>query len=169
MITLNLNARTVEGEISSLMKAYAELPRHIAKKHLQASMKRALRDGIPVLKRNTPVGRVMRANRKGVVKMRRSGELRKAATAVAKSARAKGKSGYVVGTLGFKYGDQSRKAIWLEFGTKTGTEAVRMVEKSMAQMRSGVAKKLAAEMAIALERAASELASGKNPGYQGGK
>ena len=152
----------VSGEIGSLMQRFSALPRHIAKKHLGAAMKRALRPGVPALKAATPVGMVMKANKKGVVKMRRSGELRRAATSKSRYI-GTNSDGVVVGVLGYKYGEQSRKAIWIEFGTK------RMVKRPIVQgvmrtFKPQAAATLTKEMAAALEKAATELASGKAVG-----
>ena len=74
---VSLNWDQMSGEIGSLMAGFNALPRHVAKKYLGAAMKRALKIGVPVLKRNTPVGKVRKANKKGVVKLRNSGALRR--------------------------------------------------------------------------------------------
>lgn len=152
----------VSGEIGSLMKRFSALPRHVAKKHLAASMKRALRPGVPALRAATPVGRVMKANKKGVVKMRRSGELRRAATARSRYIGTNA-DGIVVGVLGYKYGAESRKAIWLEFGTKRIVKR-GIVSRVMQTFRPQANANLTREMAAALEKAAAELAAGRNPG-----
>jgi hypothetical protein len=178
---ISLNWKSVEGEIGSLMQRFAELPRHIAKKHLQAAMKRALKIGVPVLKKNTPKGgtkTVRSATTRnargqftagsGKLKKVRGGALRRAVTTKSKYV-GKNKDGFVVGTLGYKGGTESRKAIWLEFGTTRGLEARKMVERSMSQIGPQVSAKLAAEMALALEKSAAEVAAKKNLGYQGGK
>lgn len=159
---INLNWQGMQGEVGAMMRRFNELPRHIAKKHLIAVVKRVGREGVPKLKANTPVGRKMKANAKGVVKMRRSGDLRRAATT---NARYKGRNrdGYVTGTIGYRYGTESRKAIWLEYGT-TRMAARGMVARTMQSWGGPAATKLAAEMAVALEKAAKELESGMNPG-----
>jgi hypothetical protein len=168
---ISLNWKTVEGEIGALMQSYAKLPRHIAKKHLQAAMKRALKEGVPILKKNTPKGatRVVRSSAasgsRRLAKVR-GGALRRAATTKAKYI-GRNKDGVVVGTLGYKYGAESKKAIWLEFGTSRGIEPRRMVQRSMAEVRPKAAKRLVVEMALALGEAAKEVAGGKNKGYQG--
>lgn len=150
----------VSGEIGALMQRYAVLPRDIAKKHLQAAMKRALRPGVPLLKAATPVGRKLKANKKGVVKMRRSGDLRRAVTTKSRYI-GRNADGIVVGTLGYKYGSESRKAIWLEFGTNAGIKPRHMVRGVMATFKPQAAAALAGEMAAALEKAAKELADGR--------
>jgi len=159
----------VEGQIGELMKRYAELPRSVAKKHLQAAMKRAGKDAIPILKANTPKGggrRVKAAVVRGELKMnykRRGGSLRKAATF---TARYKGtnKDGVVFGALGYKYGYESRKAIWLEFGTSRGIEPRKIIDKTLAASKAIVGSRLEAEMAAALEKAVNEANSPMRPG-----
>lgn len=154
------NWQQVSGEIGALMQRFDKLPRHLAKKHLKAAMKRALRKGVPALKDATPVGRVMRANKKGVVKMRRSGELRRAATALSRYVGTNA-DGIVVGVLGYKYGFQSRKAIWLEFGTETGIKPRGIVRGVMQKFKPEAAANLKTEMLAALDASAKELASEK--------
>lgn len=166
MITLNWDG--MNGEIGALMARFGELPRHIAKKHLLAVVKRVGREGVPILKSNTPVGRtkrikstIVRGEFKQNVK-RRSGALRRAATVQARY-KGRNRDGFVTGTLGYKFGWESRKAIWLEYGTKTIAPR-EMVGKTMRTYRGPLASKLAAAMAVALEKAAKELESGMNPG-----
>lgn len=178
---ISLNWQSMNGQIGALMKSYAELPRHIAKKHLQAAMKRALKEGVPILKKNTPKGgsKIVKAattrNARGQFtagsgkkKKVRGGALRRAVTTKSKY-RGRNKDGIVVGTLGYKTGMESRKAIWLEFGTSRGLEPRRMVERSMSEISPKVSGLLVREMASALEKAAAEVAGGKNLGYQGNK
>ncbi len=167
MIVLGWN--NVEGQIGALMARFNELPRHIAKKHLTAAMKRAGKAAVPLLKQNTPKGGTrtvkativrgeLKTNRK-----RRGGALRRAATFIARY-KGRNKDGAVFGILGYKFGWESRKAIWLEFGTSRGIEPRKMVEKTLAASKGIVGSKLEAEMAAALEKAAAELESGMNPG-----
>jgi hypothetical protein len=157
---ISLNWKQVSGEIGALMQRFKALPRHIAKKHLVAVMKRALRPGVTLLRAATPVGRAMRANKKGVVKMRRTGDLRRAATARSKYI-GKNADGIVVGVLGYRYGAESQKAIWLEFGTSNGIKPRHIVRGVMDSFRPQSAAALAGEMAAALEKAAKELSSDK--------
>ncbi len=167
MITLNWGQ--MEGEIGALMSRFEALPRHIAKKHLVAAMRRAGKDSIPILKANTPVGggrRVKAALIRGELKTnykRRGGSLRRAATFLAKY-KGRNSDGAVFGILGYKFGWESRKAIWLEFGTSRGIEPRKMVERSMSTAKGIVSGRLEAEMASALEAAVRELESGMNPG-----
>jgi hypothetical protein len=156
---IELNWGNMEGEIGALMARYNELPRHIAKKHLKAA----------ILKRNTPKRKSyirLGGGRDGAeytAERVRGGGLRRAATFVAKY-KGKNKDGVVFGVAGYRYGEQSRKGIWLQFGTKRGILPRRMIEKTTQQAKSIVGGSLEAEMAKALEKAAAELASGMNPG-----
>lgn len=163
---ISLNWKEVNGEIGAMMARYAALPRHIAKKHLVAAVRRAGREGVPILRRNTPPDGVRRGRRKKGEKARSTGALRRAATVKAKY-KGRNADGVAIGILGYKAGYESRKAIWMEFGTTNGIEPRRMIEKTMQQWKGPLASKLASEMAAALEKAVRELASGKNPGYRG--
>lgn len=158
-----LDWQGMEGEIGALMARFNELPRHIAKKHLQAVMKRVGKEGVPVLKTFTPV-RSTRVLKSAGKKLRvRGGALRRAAM-VKSRYKGRNKDGYVYGVLGYKYGTESRKGIWLEKGTKSGIAPRRMVANTMSKWNGPLLSKLTAEMATALEKAAAELASGMNPG-----
>jgi hypothetical protein len=172
---IGVNFRGVNGQIGSLLGRFRELPRHIAKKHLQAAMKRAVRDGVPVLKKLAPKGgarNVRNAVKRDAggrfvtgsgKKVRvRGGALRRAVTSKAKFVK-KGDHGVVYGAVGFKAGDQSRKAIWMEFGTTKITPR-NFMDRFRRTYGGPAAKTLAREMKVALERAARELASGRNPG-----
>lgn len=164
MFTINSDA--MSAEVKAIAKRFGALPKHIAKKHLVASMRRAINKakGVPTLRRLTPPLNTRRGRRaKG--EKRTTGALRRAVTVKAKWI-GNNKSGAAVAGLGYRYGAESKKAIFLEFGTPT-IQPRRMVEKAYAVIRTPVAKSLAGEMAQALERAARELASGKNPGYGG--
>jgi len=152
----------VSGEIGALMQAYKALPRHIAKKHLGKAMRDALRPGVSALRAATPVGMVMKANKKGVVKLRRNGALRRAATAKSRYI-GNNRDGIAVGTLGYKYGDESRKAIWIEEGTKRMAKRP-IVQAVMRSFKPQAAANLMKTMAVQLEKAATELNSGKAVG-----
>ena len=163
MFTINSDA--MSAEVKAIAARFDELPKHIAKKHLVASMRRAISKAkwVQTLRRLTPPLNTRRGRRaKG--EKRSTGELRRAVTTKARWI-GNNKNGAAVAGLGYRYGKDSKKAIFLEFGTKF-IEPRRMVEKAYAVIRNPVAKGLAAEMAVALERAARELASKKNPGFQ---
>jgi hypothetical protein len=169
---ITLNWQGMQGEIGSLMGRFDALPRHIAKKHLKAVMKRVLRPQVPLLKRLTPKGgtktiqsTIVRGQRKDNFK-RRGGALRRAATVKSKYI-GKNKSGVVYGVVGFKAGFESRKAIWIDQGTKFIRP--REIMEQFRQASKGPAQSLlVSEMKKALEAAARELASGKNsnPNYR---
>ncbi len=170
MITLNWQG--MQGEIGSLMGRFDALPRHIAKKHLKAVMKRVLRPQVPLLKRLTPKGgtktiqsTIVRGQRKDNFK-RRGGSLRRAATVKSKYI-GRNRDGVVYGVVGFKAGFESRKAIWIDQGTKFIRP--REIMEQFRQASKGPAQSLlVSEMKKALEAAARELASGKNsnPNYR---
>jgi hypothetical protein len=71
---------------------------------------------------------------------------------------------FIYGVLGYKAGPESRKAIWLQFGTASGVRPYDMIGKTMREFGPVAAGKLADEMSKALEKAAAERASGANPG-----
>ena len=162
------NSYDANKHIGALMNAYKALPKHIAKKHLKAAMRRLLRPAVPILRRNTPPLGTRRGRRKKGEKPRSSGALRRAVTVRTGQS---GKNGafdaFVYGVLGYKASFESRKAIWLQFGTSTGGPAFGMMEKTLAEFGPVAASRLAEEMAKGLEKAAAELGSGKNPGYGG--
>lgn len=74
------------------------------------------------------------------------------------------KGGWAVAGLGYKYGWNSRKAIWNEYGTRW-QKGVAMMQRTFESIREPVANNLSTELAKALEKAAQEVAGGKNRGY----
>ena len=161
-----LNWTTMTGQIGALMARYAELPRHIAKKHLQASMKRAMKDGIPKLKALTPKGttKIKRSALKrgsggrfvagsGKKMKVRGGALRRSVRAKSRYI-GKNRDGVVFGTIGYKAGFDSQKAIWLEFGTKNNVRPRQIMDKFRRSYGGPAATKLAREMRKALGAAA---------------
>lgn len=164
MIGLSL-AGGMEAELRAVMGRFAALPRHIARKHLQAAMRRAIKDGVPSLRAATPPigvrrGRLRRGER------RTTGALRRSVTTRAKYVDRPGGAGAVYGVLGYKAGIESRKAIWLQFGTNR-VQPRRMIENFTRQYGGPALATLKAEMVSGLEKAAKELAAGKNPGRAG--
>lgn len=157
--------------IGEMAEKYRSLPRAIARKHLKAAMRRTIRAGVPILRKYTPpvnadgVAVVRRGRRSKGDKKRSSGELRK--SVMVKTGQ-KGRNGdansFVYGVLGYRYSGQSRKAIWLERGTRGGVRPYRMIEKATAEFGRPCADKLAQEMAAALEKAIKEAASKRHPG-----
>ncbi len=154
-----------EQEIEAIMGRYAALPKHIAKKHLQAAMKRTLKDGVPVLRSVTPPLGVRRGRRKKgsfVPQNKSTGALRRSVTTKSKYI-GRNADGVVYGVVGYKAGFNSRKAIWLEYGTRRGIRPQQMIQQFMQRYSGPSLNKLKAEMLAALEKAANEVASGKNP------
>lgn len=171
---ISLNWLTVNGRIGACVQRFAELPRHIAKKHMRAAIRRAVKEGVPILKKLTPKGKTKNtraALKRGAdgrfvqgsgKKMKiRGGALRRAVTTKAKYI-GRNKDGVVYGVVGYRAGMESRKAIWLEFGTSRGVEPREIMQKFRRQYGGPAAKTLAREMRKALGAAARELASGMN-------
>jgi hypothetical protein len=164
---ISMDWAKMSREVASLAKSYENLPKHIAKKHLLAAMKRAIKDanGVSILRRNTPPLSTRRGRRKKGEKPVSTGELRRSVTTKARWI-GNNKTGVAVAGLGYRYGWNSRKAIWKEYGTKW-QDGVKMMERTFGQIRGVVASKLVARMKEALDAAAREEASGKNKGYGG--
>jgi hypothetical protein len=166
----------IDAEIMDIMGRYASLPMHIAKKHLVAAMRRSLKDGIPILKAKTPVDtskRFQGRDKRGHFKKstgRKAGQargaLRRAVIAKAKFI-GRNADGCVVGTLGYRAPLDSRKAIWLVYGTRRGIEPRTFVQEAMDQIRPQALSKLKAEMVAAFDAAVREKSSGQNPGWNG--
>lgn len=169
---ISLDWQGMNGQIGALMGRFNALPRHIAKKHLKAVMKRVLRDGVPVLKGLTPKGgtktiksTIVRGEFKSNFK-RRGGALRRAVTTKSKYI-GRNKDGVVYGVIGYKAGFESRKAIWLDQGT-VYISPRDIIKKFRAAYKGPAASLLVKEMKKAFEAAGRELASGKNsnPNYR---
>jgi hypothetical protein len=157
----------VEEEIQTLIGRYAALPRHIAKKHLQAAMKRTLKDGIPILRSVTPPLGVRRGRRRKdafVPQNKSTGALRRAVTTKSKYI-GRNADGVVYGVVGYKAGYESRKAIWLEYGTRRGIRPQQIIHRFMQQYAGPSLSTLKSEMVNALDKAQKEIAGGKNQGY----
>jgi hypothetical protein len=173
---ISLNWLNWKKDVASLMQRYEELPRHIAKKHILAAMKRAVvkSRGVQTLKSVTPKGKARFVKAKtvrgergrfaaGSGKMTRvpPGALRKAVTVKAKYY-GKNSSGFAFAALGYKYGAESRKALWLEFGTSR-IRPMQMVRRAHMRIASTVRSALCGELLAALDKAVKELGGGKNP------
>jgi phage gpG-like protein len=163
---ISVNWEKLLGEFGDLAKAYESLPTHIAKKHLLASMRRAVKasGGVQKLRANTPPVNTRRGRRKKGEK-RSTGEMRKSVMTKARWI-GRNKDGWAVAGLGYKYGMASRKAIWHEFGT-TRMKGIAMMQRTFESIRGQVSSRLAAELRDSLEKAANEVGGGKNQGYQG--
>jgi len=164
---ISLDWQKMSREIAGVAKSYEDLPKHIAKKHMLAAMRRAIvkSRGVSILRQNTPPIGTRRGRRRKGSKSRSTGELRRSVTTKAKWIGTNSKGAAVAG-LGYKFGFASRKAIWHEFGT-TRMKGIKMMQQTFEQIRGQVAASLAGELADALEKAAAEVAGGKNNGYGG--
>lgn len=163
---ISMNWDRMSREIADLARDYQKLPPHIGKKHMLASMRRAIKEagGVQKLRANTPPVGTRRGRRKKGEK-RSTGELRRSVTTKARWI-GRNRDGVAVAGLGYKYGWNSRKAIWNEYGT-TWQKGVAMMQRTFESIRGPVASKLAGQMAAALEKAAAEVSGGKNKGYGG--
>jgi hypothetical protein len=150
------------AECQAMIARFKEFPRHLARKHVQASMRRAIKDGIPVMRSVTPPVGVRRGRRRSGQR-RSTGALRRSVTTKAKYI-AKPTHGAVYGVVGYKGGMESRKAIWLQYGTRRGLASRQMLEQFHQQYDNVSLAKLTTELAAGIEKAAAELAAGKNPG-----
>lgn len=160
------NSYDLDRQIQALMDSYRALPRHIAKKHLKAAMRRVLKPGVPILRSVTPPLSTRRGRRKKGEKARSTGALRRSVTTKAgQTGRNTDYDAFVWGVLGYRYVGQDRKAIWLNYGTSRGVQSYDMIGKAMSSLGPISAKRLQTELAAALEKAANEVASGKNKGY----
>lgn len=170
----SLSWATTRRDIDAIMGRYSSLPAHIAKKHLKAALGRAVRPHVKTLKAATPKGRrrmvrsAVKRNERGQFlkgsgkKKNAAGALRRAAT-VRTGWKGTNKDGFAFGVLGYKYGSESRKAIWLEFGTPN-VKPRMIVKRVYDGVKNVVMKTLKRELVLAFEKAAKELASGRNPG-----
>lgn len=159
------NSYDADKHIGALMNAYRSLPVYIARKHLMAAMRKILRPAVPILRKNTPPLGTRRGRRKKGERKRSTGNLRRAVTVLAgQTGKNKEFNAFVWGEVGYKKGPESRKAVWLQFGTSGGIKPYNMIEKTLAEYGPVAASRLADEMAKALEKATAEAASGKNPG-----
>ena len=160
---ISVNWEQLLGEYASLASAYRSLPSYLGKKYLVSSLRRSVvqSNGPQLLRRNTPPTNTKRGRRpKG--QKRSTGALRRSVTTKAKWI-GRNRDGFAVAGLGYKYGVESKKAIWLEFGT-THIEGRKMMERTFDQIKGQVASKLKQNLAESLERAVAEIGSGKNPG-----
>jgi len=157
---IGMNYEEVRGDIGALVRRFDALPKHISRKHLGAAMKLAVRQsrGVQVLKSMTPKAKTI-TERSG--NKRKGGGLRRSVTVKTVGVRS---GGSTFSVLGYKYGWESRKAIWQEFGTKRGCKPQRMAERAFRQIAKPVAAILGAKLVNALYAAARELERGMNPG-----
>jgi HK97 gp10 family phage protein len=160
---INVNFGALLGEFRALESRFRELPDNINKKHLLAAMRKSIRDakGPQLLRKNTPPVNTRRG-RKAAGQKRSSGLLRKSVMVKAKWI-GRNRDGAAFAGLGYKYGRESLKAIYHEFGT-THMAARKMMERTYNEIRSQVSAKLSSNLAASLDKAVREAASKKNPG-----
>lgn len=158
---INVNWAELLGEYRALAGRFEALPAHISKKHLVAALRKSMRDvkGPQLLRKNTPPLNTKRGRRPAGAK-KSSGALRRSVIVKAKWI-GRNKSGAAFAGLGYKYGPESRKAIWLEFGT-TYLAARKMAERTYNEIKGAAASKLSSNLRDALDKATAELAA--NPG-----
>lgn len=163
---ISVNWEKLLGEHRELAGKYRELPKHIAKKHLLAALRRSITkaNGPKLLRQNTPPTNTRRGRKKAGEK-RPTGSLRRAVTTKAKWI-GRNKDGFAVAGIGYKFGHESRKAIWHEFGT-TRMKGLAMMQRTFESIREPVKKNLEAELAAALEKAQAEVKGNRNQGYGG--
>jgi HK97 gp10 family phage protein len=149
-----ITANDLDRQIGRLVGAFQQLPRNLANKHLKAAVGRAVRPHIKDLRKNTPPeGGGRRGRRKKGEKPRSSGALRRAV-----AVRTKARKATASAVLGYRASFESRKAIWLEFGTSRGISPREMVKKTFDQVKGQVQKRLPDELRKALEKAAKDVA-----------
>jgi len=123
---------------------------------MKSALKKALKFAVPVLKANTPKGKARRGADGKKIKGS-SGSLRRAVTVRSKFI-GRNRDGFVVGAIGYKHGEQSRKAIWVELGTSRGISPQAFMDRTYNQIRGQVSDELTRELAHALEMAARDSA-----------
>lgn len=158
------NKYDANKQIGLLVGALKEFPRHIAKKHIKAALRRTAKPAVPLLRKNTPpLG--TRRGRKANGAKRTTGALRRSVTVkTGQTGKNSDFDSFCYAVLGYKFSGQDRKGIWLNFGTSRGIKPYDMIGKTMQQFGPVSAQKLATELKTAVEKAATELASKKNPG-----
>lgn len=152
----------LDGQIASLVGSLKQFPNHIGRKHIVAAIGRGVRPFRSVMVKATPPGGVKKGRPGKGLKKRSTGQLRRSVKVITSKSKNSRTGGFAV--MGYQGGDQSLKAIWLEYGTKTGIAPRNIIRTVMAELTPKVKTRLPAELAKALEKAAAELAAGKNPG-----
>lgn len=151
------------AELDALIRAYGQLPVRLARKHMQAAMRRAIRPFAPALRRATP---------KLTGGLRRSVKTRvKFSNRITKTYWGSF-SGGVTGTVGFGRGGSSPTRMGnhgsiVEAGTKerrrknggrTGRMPARhMVRETLAANKAGILSNLEMELGVSLERAIRDV------------
>lgn len=161
MISIELD-RSFNDEIGQFVRAFQGLEKNIRNKYLKSAVARSLRPGKAILKRYTPPEGSKRGRRKKGEKAKSTGRLKNAVTV-----RTKARRDVVFGALGYKYSYESRKAIWLEFGTKNGVRPREMVERAAREFGPQASAAMAKNMAIAFENALKDKIPAGKGKYRG--
>ena len=177
---LAVNMTYVDASFADIAYRFKQLPRHVAYKHMAAAMKRALRKARAeqtlkavcrerlnlkgtVIDNSRPKRNKAGQYKKGWNRRRRGGDFL-AAIGVYSSKPKFGKDPRpLVAKVGWKYGPQSHKALWLEFGPKNGIEPRRMAEETFTRIRGAAMSAMKAEMLYALDQAKKDLGRAKDP------
>ena len=180
IFAVNWNATFTDDEIADVAYRFTQLRRHDAYKHLAAAMKRAMKqvNAVQTLK---AVCRE-KLNLKGTVKVeakdavrddrgqfkkkwarrRRGSMFLKDIDIIYRKPRF-GKDGRPMTVkVGWKYGTESKKAIWLNDGTPT-IQPRRMVEATMVRIKGPALAAMKVEMLKALDAAVRDLGHAKDP------
>lgn len=176
---LSVNMTYVDASFADIAYRYKQLPRHVAYKHMAAAMKRAVRkaNGVQTLKqvcrerlnlkgtvvtKDPPKRTKAGAFKKGWNRRRRGGEFLKAIDVVSSKPKGGKNPRPLVVKVGWKYGVESKKALWLEFGTKHVTPR-RMAEETFNRIRGPAMGNMKSELLAALEKAVKDLGQAKDP------
>lgn len=152
---ISVNWGQVQAEIGALVQRFAELPRFLAKKHIKAAIGRSLRPAIPKLRAVTPPLSTRRGRRAKGEKRKSTGELRRSIKVFTKY-KGRNKDGFAYGVIGYRGGEQSLKALRLEFGRKHIAPR-KFMERFYDSYKSQAQARLVVEMRQALMNAAKEL------------
>ena len=177
---LAVNMTYVNADFSDIAYRFKKLPRHVAYKHMAAAMKRALRKAraVQVLKevcrerlnlRGTVVTKAPPKRKKdgtfqkGWNRRRRGGDFLQAIDVYSSKPKFGKDPRPLVAKVGWKYGPESHKAIWLEYGTRGGIEPRRMAEEAFMRIRGSAMAGMKDEMIHALGKAVKDLGQAKDP------
>jgi hypothetical protein len=177
---LSVNMTYVDASFADIAYRYKQLPRHVAYKHMAAAMKRAIRkaQGVQTLKqvcrerlnlkgtvvtKDPPKRTKAGTFKKGWNRRRRGGEFLKAIAVVSSKPKGGKNPRPLVAKIGWRYGEQSKKAIWLEFGTSRGVKPRRMAEETFMRIRGPAMAGMKGELVYALSKAVKDLGQAKDP------
>lgn len=156
------NKSQIDKDISRLVGSLRAFPGHIARKHLTAAAGRAIRPFRGIMVKATPPGGARKGRPGKNVPRKSTGNLRRSVAVIVAKSKKNRNGGFAV--MGYRGGPESRKAIWLEYGTKKGIAPRNILRTVMAELGPKAKERLPQELAKSIEKAAAELAGGKNPG-----